>query len=942
MMEVAKTEVLPLLIEHSLIKNDKENMRWILELRNGDKDWSLPDFNRALAGVRAVPGMKETIFDDVLEVVANEGDNTGLILTMETVPNITRYCYADVPMSEHRFLSSRTHAQELMSNQFSLNIMSTVKEDRVLKLDVEPAEWQSVPKYYTLKKCFRYVDAADGIKIHYDIEMLRRTTTPSRTMKESNVAGAPVQYAFSMEVLSDDHAKNNEAYAAQVLAKVLRFAQAVLHEPAILTVKQREAVLAEYADLIRPAMDPRALRDQQARPFFLAPKPVTLERQHLATPGSGYGILSVLTGYTVTDKADGERTLLYVARDGQAYLINNNLDVIPTGLSGVPKTLLDGEFINAASVFAAFDIYFADGAPLMSEPLMPTRNQKLLEITDAKQWTRRRDQWAAATLTITAKRHIAAEGGEMYRACRTLLATAAERPYAMDGLIFTPAGLPVFGYYPNRPVKVFRSAKWGRVFKWKPPEQNTIDFLIEEDGQVQMRTDAGQVMTFRQFKLMTGYNALQQTVISPLEGLKMRYEQKVSQDEEYAARQFQPTPAFEADIGTALVPLRQGRAVSLDNDVLQGGQIVEFSYDNDPTKTVGVRWTPLRVRHDKTKVYRRTHAISGTANDFSTAMNIWRSIHNPVSRAMISGETGSSDEDIKNQTIEERLTPEDVYYDRQVPREHCLSLNMLNFHNHGIKKMLYMKTKGQSLLELCCGKAGDAPRWREAGYSFVLGVDISNDNIVNPGDGAYARMLRQYRSWNGGATKSSYLDIVFAAGDVAKPLRTGEAAVDDESKRILKAVYGPTGKDFMRYVTGRVPRGFDTVSCQFAIHYMMESEHMLDGFLKNVADNLRTGGHFIATFMDGDAVHGRLLPSGKVEGVKEDQVIWAILKGYDTFGKDNPYGKKISVYLEMTRQLIPEFLVSFDHLVAKAAEFNLALVDSARFDRYYSLPCKSG
>ena len=37
----------------------------------------------------------------------------------------------------------------------------------------------------------------------------------------------------------------------------------------------------------------------------------------------------------------------------------------------------------------------------------------------------------------------------------------------------------------------------------------------------------------------------------------------------------------------------------------------------------------------------------------------------------------------------------------------------------------------------------------------------------------------------------------------------------------------------------------------------------------------------------------------------------------------------------MTRQLIPEFLVSFDHLVAKAAEFNLALVDSARFDRYY-------
>ena len=52
---------------------------------------------------------------------------------------------------------------------------------------------------------------------------------------------------------------------------------------------------------------------------------------------------------------------------------------------------------------------------------------------------------------------------------------------------------------------------------------------------------------------------------------------------------------------------------------------------------------------------------------------------------------------------------------------------------------------------------------------------------------------------------------------------------------------------------------FDVVSCQFALHYAFESEKTANAFVKNVADALRDGGTFIATYPCGD----RLLDAWK-------------------------------------------------------------------------------
>ena len=53
--------------------------------------------------------------------------------------------------------------------------------------------------------------------------------------------------------------------------------------------------------------------------------------------------------YTVTDKADGERKLMYISRTGKIYLITTNMEVEYTGIKAKDKeqfnSLLDGEHI---------------------------------------------------------------------------------------------------------------------------------------------------------------------------------------------------------------------------------------------------------------------------------------------------------------------------------------------------------------------------------------------------------------------------------------------------------------------------------------------------------------------------------------------------------------------------------------------------------------------
>jgi SAM-dependent methyltransferase len=958
-MELTKENMLPFLISHMQLVTEKPDRKWLFEFKHMEKPWSSADFQSVWANLRAQGHLKETVHEEVLEVVAEEGDQSGLILEIKGVANITRYCHHETPScTPHAWKQRVLVSKDMLPDELPVSVFSVVQEERLLQLETEPSVWLDVPKYYILHKKFMY----ESDDFTYILCFKRRSNEPYTLMRDSGVTSGGTTYEVSMEC------KKMGEDPSHVIGGIVSYIQAIQNDYFVLSKQQQDEVLHGYHTLIKKKLvETRRREDNGEKPyFFFAPKPITLEKMHILNPDVGYGIVSIQSGYAVTEKADGERILLYVHSDGHAYLINNTLDVRSTGLRAksqkMHSSLVDGEYVPSSKrkdndqndLFMAFDIYFLGGESVMDLPLIhnskPSRVSKLSDIIETSLWDIKEDGY----LDISVKQHIPADGDGMFAVCKQVLSNAAKLPYEIDGLVFTPRDLPVFGYYPNKPVKITENVRWDRVFKWKPSEQNTIDFLVETDDHMRVHPITKQ--PYVSMKLFTGYNATQWESITVMEGVRMRYDREYSEHtrnlgEVYRAKLFKPISQYEKGVEEAHVPLVDGVAKAENGDIISNKTIVEFAYNPDPKVHPSRRWVPLRVRDDKTRIFQRTNKLSKTANDLSVAMSIWRTIHNPVTTAMITGVQQAAPGDAPDELEERLLGVDDTYYAREIPRQHMLSVHMLNFHNQGIKKKLYHLSQSRdALLELACGMAGDLPRWRDAGYRFVLGVDLVRDNITHPREGSYARVQKQKRkviTTIGGVEKVIYPDMVFAIGDCALPLHDGSAAneFDEESKKLLRLVYrrdNVAPAPYLKYITGRAARGFDVVSCMFAVHYFFQTPEKLHGFLSNVSRNLKKNGIFIATFMDGDKVNGLLesTANGVAEGKKLDgqATVWAIVKRYSNYKTDDeePFGKLVDVYLENTNRLIPEFLVNLDTLVQHASAHGLELADTALFSHTFA------
>ena len=522
-------------------------------------------------------------------------------------------------------------------------------------------------------------------------------------------------------------------------------------------------------------------------------------------------------------------------------------------------------------------------------------------------------------------------------------------------MIFTPAKLAVYSNYANKPEPITDKLGWNKVFKWKPPEQNSIDFLVKKGEIITIDT-----VNYVEFKLYVGYNA------SQIENYTMndvfnyiykfnQFRDKIKEREKYVCRLFMPEYYYEKGIEKSLIKMLPNKEIRCVNgDKIDDEIIVEFNYDSSETNP-SLRWKPMRVREDKTRIYRQG-VLSKTLNDFSVACNIWRSIHNPISQNNIIG-----NERIANNMDVAELSSEDIYYSRTIQNEARLSHQMLVFHNHGIKDMLYSKpVKRRSIVELACGQAADLNRWIKNEYRFVLGVDLVKNNIYSPNHGAYARLLRDRKRFfinmKNNNNNMLFPDMVFAVGDCCKSIKTGECAIisddpsqdDKESYDVLKMVFSKGNRKNetqFNKIIGRGINGFDVCSCMFGIHYFFKNEEMLDGFLLNVSQLLNNGGVFFCTFMDGEKIESDIKNNGgdKIEGFKklsnrkEDkgEPIWAILRSYDK-NEVSPYNKQINVFIETTSKLIPEYVVSYEFLIEKCKEYGLNIKESELFSETFN------
>ena len=922
-MEISKDEVIFTSIEKMKTLMTDTNELKIHIINDNGGIWSESEFNNFINSLRF--SYKEDIKDEYLEIKNDDG----IILNINKMNNIVLYSNTNnCKLTDHSWIRNNLIESNKINDLFDVNLDLSIYE----KTDeVEVENWDDQLKLFKVVKEFHY-EIADGIIAI--ARVIKDNTNKFTTMKKCKFIS--VYYEFDLVVSKTDN----------ILESVIKTIQALFLSKVVLTKKQQTLILEDYRKLV----DIKTYKQDDNNVYLLTPKPIALKKINLANPDN-YGVVSILRGYTVTEKADGERILLYINNEGKVYSIDSSKRVEGTGIiakKGAYNSLIDGEYIHCnkridgvkRNLFAAFDIYFLNGEKLTSLPLIDAKNKnrynemlKLTKLLDVSK----------SSIDFMVKEH--KYSGEIFKDSRSIMDNPTKYPYDIDGLIFTPAKLAVYSYYPSMPVDIKTDMTWNSVFKWKPPEQNTVDFLIKYISDV--KKDG---LKYRKFGLyVADKNLLNEYSFKNVLNIRYKYNnindlnEYLQGTEKSIFKLFVPNKYYFTDNEFAYIPINtSGEVRAENNDKLETDTIVEFRYD-----IVEKQWIPIRLRTDKTRIHNKG-IYDKTANSIQVALDTWDTIHNMISAETIVGNGEKIDDIVIDDNV---LETDDVYYERNLPFIK-ISGSMLAFHRL-LNSHLYNKpnkfknaynnkvTRG-NLLEIACGKGGDLTNWKYSSYSFVLGIDLVKSNIYSP-KGCYAKLINEHKkqlTYNQNKGKNfSLLDMAFAVGDCTLDIKTGEAAIDPESKELLKLVMNPIQKrknlePYERVLVGKCKDKFNVVSCLYAIHYFFETETKLEQFLHNVSDNLQKDGVFFATLMDGSSVEAELnkSPNGIIEGRKNfDEYsvpVWAIIKKYTD---DDHYNRKIDVFIENTQKLITEYLVDFNFLVRKAKQFNLELVYSELF-----------
>jgi hypothetical protein len=596
--------------------------------------------------------------------------------------------------------------------------------------------------------------------------------------------------------------------------------------------------------------------------------------------------------------------LLYVAADGLMYTIDSKLNIISTGIrasANLANSLVDGEYVTTTRaesntrLYMAFDIYYYKGLDVRSLPLTDGRLDRLNEFMGQMP----RDD--TTVMVIKAKTFYGSD--DILKDSKNIIISGGihnkfkddELPYYIDGLIFTPKYLPVGGLFPNDPPK---DGTWPLVFKWKPPQYNSIDFYASmKNDDFAMRDSK----VYRIFTLMVG--STDENVLGMLDPL-------VKKPAKNDANRYKLVPFSQSSTCNLEVD-SEGSILCSNGDAIENGMIVEFMYDF--SEDANYNWKPMRVRYDKAR-----------PNFASIAETNWKSMQVPVTEAFICG-----DEEVVEEAI---LNEDELYYNRIYSRDKSATKSMLNFHNHWIKDVCLLGRvtgKIDSLFDIACGRGNDLPRWIKYKVERLVGIDITEDNILNAQDGAYAR-LQKCRN----ASSIKHAFITMDASNVIDNASINH--IENPSLRaIAKSVWGIENDERAKHVYMMAVKKFKVVTCNFAIHYFFNSEVALKNVCINIAKHVEKSGYFMGTCFDGKKIE-RLLANveigQEVSCKKDDRLIWSITRMYDDI---SDFGSKIAVYIETIGKKNVEFIVNFDRLEKELSQYGITLFDTATFDDSY-------
>jgi len=784
---------------------------------------------------------------------------------LEGVLTIQSYCDRDV-LHESTLITKKKKISVMAPNAYgirgSLSTESNVNDEDSVAMR---KSWNTEPKRFRLMSRVSFTHPEYPFKV--DCSVVKMSDVASARFSTSDVFHRTDAYEIEVEALIRPIGKDYGAKVRKILTVV---AGALQGTPFPVTQTQVSAAFAEYYKLVRADMS------KPAPQRFLGPNTVTLQRPNLRSAKRPKSVLSeddepsfedntqsIHNNYLVTDKADGLRKMLFVQKNGDAYFLTTKMDVAEyTGhqCKTLPGTLLDGEFIEhdksgaPLNLFAVFDVYFYKGKDVRAEPLEPNRRAIMKEAVVAL---------SGFSYPITVKTFYKAKS--VYEATRECIASIV--PYKTDGLIFTPAERGV-GLTDTATELATSMITWSENFKWKPEDQNTVDFKVSKHEDLWV---------------------LQ--IVGTAQNWDKPYETLLKQDTSCPRSKRGMRPFVTEEDATSQY---MTRGTTEEGDRVEDGMVVECRYD--VSREVYDRWQPVRIRWDKEQ-----------PNSFITALNNWNIIQNPISVEEVTGMKSSEDARyyVGNKTAMKTIRT----FHRYV-KEHTLKLAL---------------KRGDNLFDLAVGQAGDLHSWRKLCLSFVFGIDLSSDNLHNKMTGAIARYLSTTRV-------NSSLMMIVAEGDMTKSILKGEATTKKLDNLACQSVLGRVPKKEVEgYANLATHYGikFQAASCMFALHYAWKEHDTLRQFVENVDDVLDTGGHLVGCCWDGEKVFELLKGVPKGSAITLDDV--TITKDYtsDEFEPDEScVGMAVQVS-QSTFNSATEWLVNFDFFetVMMKAGFQKVIVE---------------
>lgn len=690
---------------------------------------------------------------------------------------------------------------------------------------------------------------------------------------------------------------------------------------------------------------------------FIGPNPVSMSLDHIV-PDMKH---SITEAYVVTEKADGIRAQLLIGSDRMGYLVTQKMEIIGTDIrfDNCPGNwLFDGEYItqdktgNEIELFMIFDVYYAsDGhskypGHAHTYPWISRKNKDICRSSILSEFKSNVEFNLDNTeFRIGYKSYL--EGpkkmqvskkdpdkysnvGGIFKQSKKLWDIETKKSgyrYSIDGLIYMPMYLSVGSMEEGINKKSF-GGEWSINYKWKPPEENTIDFkirIVTEKTKKGIRDKItsskinGKVVKCKQVHLYVGYDIKKDEDYDY--NWKLLTNDKTTPFKEILFNPEKDNKSFYL----CNIPLKNNKLFcEKDKSEILTNQIVEMRYS--PENSGDMMWTPLRVRTDKEK-----------PQFFVTANKIWSTIINPVTTDLI---TGLDDVyKVKSHNLETGDSPKHAYYAEEGDREgdYIIDISLRKLHNY-IKNSLISAVCSIgnvpiSVMDTSIGRGGDISKYlySKNKIKFLLGLDISPD--VNR------------------AAKRFYLETrkkpkaMFIQYDTSESIKDGFGykGTDKEierNKSLINIIYhkkkkNPESfKDIHKNYDKIAENGFNIISSQFTIHYYFKNEMTLRGYLQNLSDNCMKGGYFIGTCYDGSRVF-ELMKDKEIFEMKDEMenTVFSIKKKYEIesfdYQKNNiksMFGQEIEVEMSSIGNPFIEYLVNFDMLVDMMKVYRFKLV----------------